>query len=673
LRGTNAYAWPAEVLPVVLLAWGLWREGLRATRINISRFGLVWAQVAACLLLLIVPLVIASKGLTTISLSSCDAGDYAGGARVFMEFARTDRDGFIGLTEVVRVSSADNFFDFWLRLNHFTPSAVIAFNGSILHCAPHELTTLMTFVLLAGSLPLVFWVARAVLGYSGGVSLLVSLLYGISPITWYAAMQVAPGQLLAAQGIALVTWSGAALWRSRLTLRCALQFLATLIIAYWILLGSYNFIVLVCLIPAIAYAGGLAVWHGAWEKFGRWLLVMLIPFGITAGIFWGRVTDVVQRFVLLRTFDFGWHIAALTPEGWLGMVSGPNLEPWRFLGIRWLLALGVTIPFVWAYWRAFQQRRAAVWVVTSVTFPILVGYAFLEIRGRMLGTNASYDAYKLFAVFYPTFLAGMCWWVTLRRSRRLTEWFGVMGLAVFVIAVNVVAMGMFIWRMAQAPLIVDGELRQVRKVETRTDVASVNVLLDHMWDRLWANEFLLHKPQYFLTTSYEGRWATPLRGDWDLRNGLIAVRVPEPDSNIEVSQSLWMVRRTPHWLSASFGAGWNGEELLPGTRERWRWTFADAAEIEIENPHAVPMPISLVLDARSFAPREVTAQVVGGAATVAGNVRTQRTDVVFNDLVVPPGKHVLRLAIGPTMAPKPPDPRSLGICVWHVDVRVLDK
>ena len=90
-----------------------------------------------------------------------------------MEFARTDREGFLGLVEVVRVHSGDNFFDYWLRLNHFTPSALLALNGAVLGCAPHEIATLLTAVLLAGALPVVFWVSRAVIGYSGGVSVIV--------------------------------------------------------------------------------------------------------------------------------------------------------------------------------------------------------------------------------------------------------------------------------------------------------------------------------------------------------------------------------------------------------------------------------------------------------------------------------------------------------------------
>ena len=71
----------------------------------------------------------ASRRLTSFSLGSCDAADYAAGARVFREFASGDRDGFMGLTEVVRILSVDNFYDYWVRLNHFTPSAIAALNA----------------------------------------------------------------------------------------------------------------------------------------------------------------------------------------------------------------------------------------------------------------------------------------------------------------------------------------------------------------------------------------------------------------------------------------------------------------------------------------------------------------------------------------------------------------
>ena len=91
LRGTNAYAWASEALPLLLLAIALRRHGWRRAWTDLSRFGVVWAIMAGGLALLVLPIAFASRGLTTISLGSCDAADYAAGARVLMEFARTDR------------------------------------------------------------------------------------------------------------------------------------------------------------------------------------------------------------------------------------------------------------------------------------------------------------------------------------------------------------------------------------------------------------------------------------------------------------------------------------------------------------------------------------------------------------------------------------------------------
>jgi hypothetical protein len=226
-----------------------------------------------------------------------------------------------------------------------------------------------------------------------------------------------------------------------------------------------------------------------------------------------------------------------------------------------------------------------------------------------------------------------------------------------------------------------------------------------MWERLWANAFLLKKPQYFQTTSYEARWATPLKGEWDLRNGLVRVRVPEADASlaldvaanrlvrlkpIEASEDaviintlvdpavgtgsdFWLVRHTPHWMTAEFGAGWNAEESASGLRGRWRWSFADRAELEVENPQASALTARLVLDARSFGERVVDAAIDDAPAGARGIVGIERKRTMLDGLVVPPGKHRLRLEIGPTTAAQPADSRSLGICVWRITVAVQEK
>ena len=205
-----------RIIPAAMLLAALWRRESRRFLSDLARLGDLWLAMAVVLVAVVTPLAGAADFLTTISLGSCDAADYAAGARVLMEFARSDRTGFLGLTEVVSVMSVDNFFDFWLRLNHFTPSALIALNASILGREAYEITGLLTAVLLVLSMPGVFWLARAVLHYRASVSVWLALIYGLSPVTWYAVFHVAPAQLLAAQAIALITWSGVALWRSGL-------------------------------------------------------------------------------------------------------------------------------------------------------------------------------------------------------------------------------------------------------------------------------------------------------------------------------------------------------------------------------------------------------------------------------------------------------------------------
>ncbi len=675
LHGTNSYAWLSEVVPVAMLGVALVRRGAGHVLTDVSRFGVLAAVVAGCLALIVLPMAITSRGLTTISLGSCDAADYAGGARVLMEFAHGDRGGFLGLTDVVRVASVDDFFDYWLRLNYFTPAAVIALNGSILNCAPHELTGLMTAVLLAASIPVAFWIARAVVGYNSGASLAIATLYGLSPLGWYAVGHVAMGQWFAAQAIGLLTWAGVALWRGRFSVRRALAFGGVLAIGYALLLGAYNFMLLVCLVPAIAYAGGFAAWTGAWRRFGWWLLAMLAPLVVSGVIFFERVAGLVERFHLLRSFDFGWKIPALTPEGWLGMVSGPELQPWRILGLRWILAAGVVALLALAMARALRWRRRAAWTVFCLSVPVLFGYTFLEVRGAWLGTNASYDAYKLFFVFQPGLLAAACWWVTLRRgSQPLAQWPAVVAAAGVVLMFNLVGDGMFFWAMCHAPLSVNSELKQLRKIEAMPDVASVNMCVTDMWPRLWANALLLRKPQYFPTDTYEARWHTPLRGDWDLESGLIAVN-PGAGGRRQLSPHYALVdTRGPTYLHAAVGDGWHPGEVDPKSGEHWQWTKGEAT-LWIENPHATPLAVSLTLDGWSFE-GEPALRLIGsdGAASLPLELGGQRVRVQFSPVTVPPGSSVLTLRPSrPPMAEGAgAGARKLGVCVFGLtlDVRV---
>ena len=668
LVGTNSYARYTEALPLGLLALAVWkRRGAWWT--DVRQLGAVWLAMAACLGALVWPLSHAAKGLTTASLSSCDAADYAAGARVLQEFARGDRTGFMGETEVVRVQSVDNFYDYWLRLNHFTPSALIAFDGAVFDCVPYEITGLVTASLLALSLPLVFWLARAVLRYPRWWAVAIAALYGFSPITWYAVYQVAPGQLLAAQAIVVITWAGVVLWRgSALGGRRGLVFGGLLVAAYGLLLGSYNFIVLVCLVPALAYAGGQAAWTGQWRLFRSWLGWMLAPLAVAGLLFFDRVAGLADRFRLLQQYDFGWRIPALTPEGWLGLVSGPSLVGWS-VGVRLACSLVALWLLGWSWRRATRARGTHVFLAVCLAVPVLVGYGFLHLRGMRLGTNASYDAYKLFSVFFPGILGACCYWVTLapasRAARRL-----VLAFALLVAGGNALAVYRCGVRMCNPPLIVDRPLLDLRQLEARPEITSVNLRIPDFWARLWANAFLLHKPQYFLTHTYEARLNTGLKGEWDINDSLLQVILPDPSDYLVVNNTYTLVRTgSSHFVRAYLGDGWYDVEHELHALTRWRWSKGDAV-IEVENPHDQPIRLVCRFNTRSLVDRDLQVWLNGRRVRTV-QIGTVQKIVRVPEITIPPGHSQLQLRSKvPPSSPGGGDARLLGFAVFGLDLEV---
>jgi hypothetical protein len=669
MAGTNVYARWTIVIPAVLLAVALGRKGAGMVTEVLPRFWALGLVMVVDLCILVLPLALASRTLTTSSLGSCDAADYAAGARVLQEFSRSDRSGFMGLTEVVQVASVDNFFDFWLRLNHFTPSALIAFNGAVFDWQPYEITGLMTVLLLVLSLPAVFWMARAVMRYTRTVSLWITVIYGLNPITWYAVAHVAMGQLLAAQAIVFLTWAGVALWRGRLTWRRGWAMSGILAMAYWLVLGSYNFIVIVCLAPVLTYAGGSVWLMGWWRKFGQWLVLMLVPLVVCSAVFTQRTLGLVERFRLFGQYDFGWRIPVMSPEGWLGAVNGPGLGPLA-MWLRLLLSFLLFVLLATALARDLHHRRRALYRAVTMMLPVMVGYTYLELRGAMLGTNASYDAYKLLAVFFPGQLCGYCYWTTLVRSRRRGQRWAARAGMVAMTAFNLVVAYRFSVRLENPPLIVDRGMAQIQQVESMPAIKSINLDIDDFWTRLWANSFLLHKAQYFRTHTYEGRRNTALKGEWSLSEGMVSVKSPVKGGTRRIGRRFDLVNlRSPYFLQAELGEGWYTRESLNRAQLRWHWSKGDAT-LQVTNPHPDNREITLRVRARGLEQQEIGVWKGGELCGVMLVDETLGEDAVTG-IVLPPGATTLNLhSSALPSAGTAADSRPLGFAVYGIVLEV---
>jgi hypothetical protein len=666
--GTESYGRWALLVPVglLLLAWKLrgssdWRPWLRLSGLFVSML-----VVLNCIT---IPFASASKWLTSSSLGSCDAADYAAGARVLQDFARTDRDGFIGLTEVVRVQSVDNFFDYWLYLNHFTPSALIALNGAIAGLQPYQLVSITGAVLLVLGMPLAFWLARSALRLGPGGALLVALVYGLSPLLWYAVAHASLSQLVAAPAIAAVTWCGVALWRSGSGLRAAVRVSGVLVLAYWSILGGYNFIILVCLVPAAGYVLGQAVWSGRYVRLLGWFVGMLLPLGGVALAAPARVTGLMDRFRLFQQYDFGWKIPALSPEGWYGLVGTVTLAGYGD-ALRWTLSAVLMAGLLLSLVLAARRRQTTVFLVVCLTVPILIGYVVLLLKGRAHGTNASYDAYKLFAVFYPGILAALGYSLVHLRSRRAGVRMAVACAAGLVLAGNAIASYRFAVRLENPPLLVDRGLARLQTIESMPEVKSVNLLVVDFWSRLWANSFLLHKPHYFPSHTYEGRLNTALKGEWDLLGGLIAVSLPDRDRHIAIDKHFTLVdTRSPYFVRARVGEGWYDGERLPRANLRWRWTKGNA-ELLIENPHSRSLDVGFRFQARSMEPRTLEIWIQGKRRRTV-RLGTELSWVRVPSVVLPPGLTAVEIrSPTPPLPAGPTDSRLLGFAAFGIEVNV---
>lgn len=671
LAGTNVYARASELLPAALLVMALRRR--EPARIR-GWLGAAWSGrgwlLLACVAgwLLLWPM--AQRGswtLTSSSLGSCDHADYAAGARVLQEFSKDDRSGFLGQTEVTKVGSADTFFDCWLRLNHFTPSAVLAHHGAVFELQVHQLVSVSGVVLVLLNGALVVMLARLAVGLRGAAALVPAAIYLFSPLGAYAVHHGALGQLYAAHGIALLTLAVVGAGRGQRSGRSVWPWAPLVLAAFWILAGSYNFILLVALAPAGAWLLAEIWMRRDWRGAGRVLLMLAAMLAACAVLFWGRFDGLIERFQLFEQYDFGWPVPLLSPEGWLGMLSDTRLFAWSRpvrLGLSGLV-LAIWLTGMALLWRRHRDSALA---ALALVLPVLAGWGLLVWEARTR-SNASYDAFKLFSVFYPEVLAGLTAGLAVAwpASRGPVRWaaYAAVGL---VLAFNVRAGALFARQMAAPPLRVERGLLDLRRLEGMPRITSLNMRIDRFWSRLWANALLLRKPQYFPTHTYEGRRPTELKGEWDLSDSLLRSLPAREADFVDLNPQFHVVRvGASGRMQLTFGDGWHAPEGFG--LNRWRWSSGTAG-IRIFNPADRSVRVNVALRVRGLDRSRLLLDLggnrLGAPRALSGGI--QRLE--YEGIVLPPGASVLSLQNDhPAGRAADADPRLLAVALYEFTMR----
>ena len=671
LSGTASYAWWSELLPLILLWLGGRRLGLATLRSLARNF---WRPPAVLLVgimaiaawFLLSPMAAAGRGVTSSSLGSCDHADYAAGARVLLEFSKDDRIGMLGLSEVTRIGSAEYFFDYWLRLNHFTPSALIAHQSAIFGLEPYRLISVTAVVLLLLNIPLVFFLARVAAGVRVGVALFIAALYAISPLSAYAVHQGGLGQLLAAQGIALLVVITALLFREVRSERPLWSWGLMLCAAFWLLAGSYNFILIVCLAQVVPWVLGRALVKRQIQSIKPVALVMSVALLLCIALFWPRFSGIVERFQLLAEYDYGWRVPLFAWDGWLGLVSDVYLEP---LGSFWqpLLMLGLGAGWLGWLWRAWRQQRLRAVAAAALVLPVILGWTVLA-WASLARTNASYDAFKLISVFYPGLLAGLGAGLVLSQ-KNLKSAIST-GFMIIVISFNLIRANEYRQVMARPPLRVNKHIVELGKLEARAEVGSINLKISHYWARLWADAFLLRTPHYFAESTYEGRNVTPLRGEWDLKYSLLQVFPSSGADYRELGRNFQLVRPLAiSALRAEFGLGWYAFENF--VTDQWRWTRGPG-QIILTNTQAVPVRARMRLMVQGLHGEDALEVSCDAQLLQAARISSEASWMEPVYLTLPPGASILTLSPAKNNRQQAGvDPRKLGIGLHRLELHLL--
>lgn len=669
LPGARSYAWWAELVPLALLGLALVRvrggaAGMfRSLRTAGGAAGLAVAMGVAGWFLLS-PMAQASRGLTTTSLGSTDQANLAAGARVLQEFARDDRIGFLDQPEVTEVLGVKSFHDYWLKLGSFVPAALIAHNGALFGVEPRRMVSVLGVTLVLVQLPLVFFLARALMGLRGLLAAGLAGVIGLSPLVAYAVHHGGLGPLGAAAGIMLVTLALGGAGRAAFAGRSVWRWLPLLLAGLWLTAGSDGYFLPWIAVPAVTWLVLEAVRRANLRAAGLVGLMAVVAVELLAVFFWDRIDGVILRRGAGEAVAAGWPMPRLTPEAWLGFVSGPALEPWS-RGLR--LGLGVLLVLGWLAGLVAAWRRQPGIALAGASFVlvILVGWRFGAASDG--GPLAAFEGWRYAITFLPLFLAGALAGAAGRRRRSPVGRVAVAA-TIALLAVNLAAAEAFRRRMGIPPLRVDRALVEIGQLEADARIRSVNVRIEDPWARLWANAFLLRKPQYFEVHRYEARRATALRGEWDLLDTQLWVRPAAADDFVALNRRFHAVRvEAPDRLHAAFGpTGWYQEER--GGDQTWRWSDG-SAQIEIHNPRFRPQPARLELQVRSAQPgtfrleldgRELVARPLGDGV-----------EAVQVDLALPAGRSQLAVRFDRPPISPPGDSRLLAVALYEFELSAV--
>lgn len=504
--GTDSYASYLMILPAGFLVYALYKDkdqfGHMFHRDLLWPFGI--ALFVFCVISL--PFLHTDFGAISISLGSNDISDSASLTRMLKEFSRTETAGFLGQQKALRWLSEDVIFG--------GPFSV-AVASSVFHLQPYQIQSLSLSVFHAFSVLGVYVLARNSFRYTRFAAIGVTALYGLNPIMHYVTLQGFQGQIFSVYLSVFLVFLY--LDASRRCRRWSdyYKYLPLITLLNWGISITYPHLIVFIYLPLAAYIFLMGIYLKSWIIPFRWIALACLALATMAFLSPYRARAlVVYFFEAGRQGGFPWR-PFLSPDTIFGLSLGSG----RYLlpsTLQIYLSMAVVLIVITGLIYAFQKNRQLFLLASSFLVLVLSGYALLLGFGRsrvIVGGN--YSGFKLLTYFIPFLLpSSLLIFRYSTFSRANGKRYGLSILLGLLVLGNLYTSLQLLPRTVH--FVVTSDMVGLQAVEKNPDIHSINIRGADYWNIMWATYFLMHKRLYFETSTYMGREAGPLAGEWDL-------------------------------------------------------------------------------------------------------------------------------------------------------------
>lgn len=516
--GTDVYGWIICLPPAIFLfaAFMKYRGQSNVFR-PASAVELVAPVVAgiAFFLLVSLPFITDSNGLTAVSAGNLDIANYSSISTYVKE---TSRSSTFGLLE--QLGPGVGSFRWHIESSVFGAFIYTAFPSSLFGLETYQLQDIGVAVFFIFGALLVYALARMEFGYKKYPGIAVMALYGLSPVMYYSAYQGFQSQIIAI-GLTL----GLFLLQLHAIDNCkkAFDFLAyiPLVVLFNLAISlTYPHMLIFIYAPLIVYAFFISL-YGKSLSLLRWITFVLASLSATLALSPHRAWTLVSSLLFMGGVEAGWFMPWFSPDTILGLTLKvinliiPPYNEFIRTSLSIPLSLLIVIIMLFGLLAAYKTSRKIFILAGSFLLVMVSGYELLSYMGQTDAGWGGYKSFKFLSFFLPLLLLSSLIWF---RNARLTFARGTGILSSVILALLV---GVNIFSALHSTNVMSAHYKDVspdtadlKKIEGNPEVASINILGRDAWNIMWEANFLLWKQLYMEAPSYYP--AASLDGEWDL-------------------------------------------------------------------------------------------------------------------------------------------------------------